>query len=611
MSWTVNNTDHWGGTTAGGATNTIAHTLSFTPTDGSKLLLFTQIDSASVQTISSVSDGTNTFGQVYAVNAAIGAGHDTSWCYALDHAHYASPPTITVTWAGTATLFTIFAIVDVSGLATGTTSAILDGTQGSSSWSAAASATDPSYSSSASNEFLTQCIGDSFDGATVTAPSGYAGSVIHNDATNGTIGVAWKNSTGGSEAGPDFTWTGNTTAQLIKVAFTLPPTAVAPPPPSTDVSVLILRQYGLDAALQIPTPPQTTPTVNGTAVGTSAGTAYAAGVKAIPAYPPVIPAEFILAQFGLIYPQPLSGNQISLAGTANTTSAGAAVAAGQGVSLGSGAAASPTVGTATGFHTEPSRQAPVTPAELILAQYGLDGAFQVVAGSSQTQGGTATASTAGQAAAAGQGINQGSAAARSATVGFAAGQIASFVPPQPIPAEFILAQYGLDQYLQQPTPLTVTIVTLNGSANTTSRGATVAAGQGINLGAGSLTSHGAARAAGQGISLGSGVLDSRGAAVAAGKGISVSFATTVSPTVGRASPQQVVVVVSPAQVTPAELILKQFGVDPWYQLNPAPATAAGAPLGLPALVSPSSSAGDVAPVSVAALVSPVGQEGLA
>jgi hypothetical protein len=137
--------------------------------------------------------------------------------FVIDHAHYAGAPTIHCVM-GSGYTFAVN-VLEITGAAVGQTTAILDGTANITHWSAAASATDPTLTTANSTSMVFQVLMDNFDGATLVAPTGYTASEIDNSAVTGSNGTAWRAATGGSEAGADFTWSGNTSAMCTKFAI--------------------------------------------------------------------------------------------------------------------------------------------------------------------------------------------------------------------------------------------------------------------------------------------------------------------------------------------------------------------------------------------------------
>jgi hypothetical protein len=100
-------------------------------------------------------------------------------------------------------------VIEVSGLATGSTlAALVDGTAGSSNGSSSSPITNPTYGSSVANEFLLSCVGDT-GSYTWTHPSGYTPDPDNlNGSSFGDASLAYVNSTGGTESGV-WTFTGS------------------------------------------------------------------------------------------------------------------------------------------------------------------------------------------------------------------------------------------------------------------------------------------------------------------------------------------------------------------------------------------------------------------
>jgi hypothetical protein len=249
---------------ASGSTTTTPLTVTMTSnlTSGSKLIFLGALDTGVNSLTFTANDGNgNNFTNLFAAhNFAIGSGHNYICCLTLDTpvGDVGTKPTISVTVSDTPAAHEWFGIVlEVTGLSAGTGATILDGTEGAASWSNAATATDPTYSSGASNELLIQFLGDNFDAlgsGSYTAPTGYISSTKFENTTDGSGGLAWKNSTGGSEAGSDWTFNANTTAGLVKFAIKLPASAAPSLPIPFNPSWLILHQAGFEAFFQQPTP---------------------------------------------------------------------------------------------------------------------------------------------------------------------------------------------------------------------------------------------------------------------------------------------------------------------------------------------------------------------
>lgn len=232
---------------AGANTNSVASLAkAFTTANlsaGSKMLAFVSIGSTSSVSTSGVSDGTNAFTKLatftYTTFSGTVPNESTIWELDTPAGDVGTKPTITATFTGgTAASGSGMVIQEVSGLQTG--SSCLDGAAGTSSTTGTLT-TDafPTYSSSASSEYLVQFYNDSGNGASVSTPTGYAGQ--DNNGINGNLQVvvAWKNSTGGSETG---SWTGlpgsNAGYGLMAVAFLLPGSNLPP----VDTKPLMVNQ---------------------------------------------------------------------------------------------------------------------------------------------------------------------------------------------------------------------------------------------------------------------------------------------------------------------------------------------------------------------------------
>lgn len=230
---------------------------------------------------------------------------------------------------------------------------------------------------------------------------------------NCSLAVAEKNSA--NAATESATWTNGAVADadvacvcVIKLAAAAAAAPVPPPPPPAEI---ILRQYGLDAIFQ---PAQRVEEIN-PAAGTGTLTFGASATGYTSAYsvaPQVDVAQLILDQFGFgaAFQQPPRVEEIN-------------VVAGSGsLTFGS---------SATGYTSAYVTPPPVTAADLILRQYGLEAAWQTVPPAEEIN----PVATAGQ-------LTFG-ASATGYTTAYAA-------PPQVTPAQLILDQYGLDGVLYAP-----------------------------------------------------------------------------------------------------------------------------------------------------------------
>jgi hypothetical protein len=117
--------------------------------------------------------------------------------------------------------FVSLLVIEVSGLATGSTlAALVDGTAGGSSGTSSP-ITNPTYSSSVANEFLVSCVGDTMS-ATWTHPTGYTPSANNlNGSSFADASLSYANSTGGTESAVwTFTGSGGQYGSIL-VAFKL------------------------------------------------------------------------------------------------------------------------------------------------------------------------------------------------------------------------------------------------------------------------------------------------------------------------------------------------------------------------------------------------------
>jgi hypothetical protein len=221
-------------TAATGAANTQAVTFTTANlSSGTKIIAVFGWNDNATTTIASVQDGSanplTQCGLLDDTTNQVGLG-----LYAMDTpaGDVGTKPTITVTYGAAQSVDTSMMVLEVSGLATGnTTAAMLDGTAASAGFAAGASHAQPAYTSTAANEFLVACEADNGGPQTVTQPAGYT--LDTNSVTNNSFAdaaIAYKNSTGGAESG---TWTfgGTTTGTgLLVVAFKISSAATSGPP---------------------------------------------------------------------------------------------------------------------------------------------------------------------------------------------------------------------------------------------------------------------------------------------------------------------------------------------------------------------------------------------
>ena len=193
-------------------------------TPGSKLIAIVGGDTGSTWTVTSIGDGAgHNFSQLTTFRYSVGNREGVD-IWVLDNT-LSTKPTFTTACSSAGNPGPMLVILEVSGLATGTTTtACYDGAAATRSWSAQASPPpQPTYSSSVAGEFLLSVIGDvQYSITTWVMPSGYTDGGGLQSATFGTLLPAYKNSTGGSESAA-WTWTGGGTEDggAILVAFKL------------------------------------------------------------------------------------------------------------------------------------------------------------------------------------------------------------------------------------------------------------------------------------------------------------------------------------------------------------------------------------------------------
>jgi hypothetical protein len=201
---------------------TVTVTYGTNLSSGSKLIAWVTISSSSTNDAVSVKDGSgNSFTQV-GLTLASGLNQMSVWVLDTPAGDVGTKPVITLTVGHSGADAGGILVQEVSGLISGTTP--FDGTYGSVTGASGTSTGNPSYSSTAANEYLVSFYGDNGGGggSAITAPSGYTTDSSTVSGNNpGDIGIAYTNSSNGAETGG---WTRtNTGAQwgVILVAFKL------------------------------------------------------------------------------------------------------------------------------------------------------------------------------------------------------------------------------------------------------------------------------------------------------------------------------------------------------------------------------------------------------
>lgn len=209
---------------AGSSASTVSATYGTALSSGTKLIAVTGSDGGDAVLVSSVKDGAgNAMTQLAVMNQA-GNGNAQVQLWAMDTpaGDVGATPTITATWASS--IDGSLLIQEVSGLLAGNTTAMIDGTAGTSNGSGGGNTTSPAYSSTAANEYLVACFSDNAFTDTVTDPSSPWTSDASNPAGAGVVHahLSYKNSSNGAESGAVFNYSnaGAHYAELM-VAFKL------------------------------------------------------------------------------------------------------------------------------------------------------------------------------------------------------------------------------------------------------------------------------------------------------------------------------------------------------------------------------------------------------
>lgn len=169
---------------------------------GSKIIVAVSVSmlAHATATVASVDDG-NSNNLTLIGRKTSGTNTDVSlWAMDTPAGDVGTKPTMTVTLSGSNGEISMV-IMEVSGLLSGNTTAMCDGTLASNSGSGGSSTGTPTYSSTAANEFLVSVYGDDGGPETWTKPTSTTsatGSVNSNG--NADCAVAYKNSANGTES---------------------------------------------------------------------------------------------------------------------------------------------------------------------------------------------------------------------------------------------------------------------------------------------------------------------------------------------------------------------------------------------------------------------------
>jgi hypothetical protein len=241
MAWSVLQSASFTETTA--ALTSFGVTYGTNLSAGTKLIAVVEASGGGSVSISTtqVKDGAgNSFTKIYAIGLDGNTiqGELSLWAMDTPAGDVGTKPTITATTSSGEFGANIL-VQEVSGLAVGnTTAAMIDGSAQSVDGPSGATTGSPSYSSTAVNEYLMALYGDNCSSTiTWTAPGGYnVDTHAVNSNSSGDCGVAYKNSTGGTETG---SWSRTNTSSnwaAVLVAFQLAPSAATVwPDPSTQI----------------------------------------------------------------------------------------------------------------------------------------------------------------------------------------------------------------------------------------------------------------------------------------------------------------------------------------------------------------------------------------
>lgn len=211
------------------AASTLSITLNTTPTTGNKIIIAADI-STSVST-PTLKDNNGAGASLTLLASAVNGTNNQVYLFAYDVP--ATPQTVFQIAVASGNPAMVLLAQEVSGLVTGNTTAMIDGTAGTvtgSIPSTGGNSTSPTYSSTAASEYLVSAHGDWGEAVTWTAPSGYT---LDTNSTNGSatadLLVGYKNSANGSESAVWAGGSGSATDQYASVLVAFKVTAAAAP----------------------------------------------------------------------------------------------------------------------------------------------------------------------------------------------------------------------------------------------------------------------------------------------------------------------------------------------------------------------------------------------
>lgn len=221
MSWAIVQSAF---STTGTGTGALSGTYSSNVSSGTKLIAVIGHDGGSIPTMSVADGSSNAMTLITRVNEGASSRASVSlWAMDTPAGDVGTKPTITCTFGGNTPDASIL-IQEVSGLLAGNTTAMVDGTAGTSTGNLGGNTTSPTYSSTAANEYLVTCFSDNAFTDAITDPSSPWTSDANNPFGGGVVHthLSYKNSTNGAETGAVFNYSnaGASYAQLM-VAFKL------------------------------------------------------------------------------------------------------------------------------------------------------------------------------------------------------------------------------------------------------------------------------------------------------------------------------------------------------------------------------------------------------
>jgi len=210
-----------------GSAGSLPVTFTSNVTAGNKIIVASATSAGVTISTSTVKDGAgNSWTEIGHI--AINQNEMSLWALDVPAGDAGTAPTMTATFSATCGASVV--IQEVSGLLAGNTTAMCDGTAATLTGGSATTGS-PTYSTTATAEYLVSVLGDSGTGNTVAAAA--SGWQLDTHSVNGSANcdcvISWRTagSTGGSET-DGFTAAGNSWA-IVEVAFKLAAAAAATP----------------------------------------------------------------------------------------------------------------------------------------------------------------------------------------------------------------------------------------------------------------------------------------------------------------------------------------------------------------------------------------------